>query len=68
MVFGNSMDRVNHLFEILSNYSSPSLNIEATGKGSVMVSVCKCLWFLEKIKASQLFFSEQFTLSELSIL
>ena len=37
-------------------------------KGSVMVSVCKCLWFLEKIKVSQLFFNVQFTLSELSIL
>ena len=37
-------------------------------KGSVMVSVCKCLWFLEKIKVSQLFFNVQFTLSGSSIL
>ena len=38
------------------------------GQGSGMVSVCKCLWFLEKIKVSQLLVDVQFTLSGLSIL
>ena len=28
-----------------------------------MVSVCKCLWFLEKIKVSQLFFNVRFAIS-----
>ena len=37
-------------------------------KGSVMVSYCKSLWFLEEIKVSQLFFNVQFTLSGFSML
>ena len=37
-------------------------------KGALTIAVCKCLWFLEKIKVSQLFFYAQFTFSVSSTL
>ena len=33
-----------------------------SGKGALTFSVCKCPWFLEKTKVSQLFFYAQFYL------
>ena len=71
-VVGHKMTRpaaeTNKEFKFRNTHPKSQRNSGLFSKGSRMVSVCKCLWVLEKIKVSQLFFNVQFTLSGLSIL